>query len=69
MIAARIAADAAVHLMASARQALRSMQIPSRRLWLVRSGTAEIVAAVALVLLDRLPGLLVAATQGLGRHV
>jgi hypothetical protein len=32
MIAARIAADAAVHLMASARQAVRSMQIPSR--WL-----------------------------------
>ena len=69
MIAARSAADAAVHLMASARQALRSMQIPSRWLWLVRPGTAEIVAAVALVLLDRLPGLLVAAAQALGRHV
>ena len=49
--------------------ALRSVQIPSRWLWLVRPGTAETAAAVALVLLDRLPGLLVAAAQGLGRHV
>ena len=56
-------------VLASARQALRSMQIPSRWVWVVRPGMAEIVAAVALVLLDRLPGLRVAATQGLGRHV
>ncbi len=56
-------------VLASAREALRSVQIPGRWLWLVRPGTAEIVAAVALVLLDRLPGLLVAAAQGLGRHV
>jgi hypothetical protein len=69
MIAARIAANAAVHLMASAREALRSVQTLGVRLWLVRPGTAEAGAAGALVLLDRLPGLLVAAAQGLGRHV
>ena len=70
MIALWIAADvAATSLLASAREALRSVQIPGRWLWLVRPGTAEGVAAVAVVLLDRLPGLLVAAAQGLGRHV
>ena len=55
--------------LASAQDALRSVQIPSRRLWLVRPGTAEAARNLALVLLDRLPGLLVAAAQGLGRHV
>jgi hypothetical protein len=70
MIAAWIAAnDAAETFLASTRQALRSVQIPGRRLWLVRPETAEAVGAVALVLFDRLPGLLVAAAQGLGRHV
>jgi hypothetical protein len=70
MIAAWIAADAAATgLLASARQALRSMQLPGRWFWLVRPGTAESVAAFALVLFDRLPGLLVAAAEGLGRHV
>ena len=56
-------------VLASARQALRSVQTPGLWLWLVRPGTAEGVAALALFLLDRLPGLLVAAAQGLGRHV
>lgn len=70
MIAAWIAADvAAEKFVASAREALRSVQIPGRRLWLVRPGEAEAAGAVAVVLLDRLPGLLVAAAQGLGRHV
>lgn len=70
MIAAWIAAnDAAETFLASTRQALRRVQIPGRRLWLVRPKTAEAVGAVALVLFDRLPGLLVAAAQGLGRHV
>ena len=70
MIALWIAADvAATSLLASARRALRGVQTPGRWLWLVRPGTAEVAAAFALVLLDRLPGLLVAAAQGLGRHV
>ena len=56
-------------VLASAREALRSVQTPGRWLWLVRPGTAEAIGALALVLLHRLPGLLVAATQGLGRHV
>ena len=55
--------------LASARCALRSVQTPGLWLWLVRPDSAEAVGAVALVLLDRLPGLLVAAAQGLGRHV
>jgi hypothetical protein len=59
----------AAPLLASAREALRSVQTPGLWLWLVRPGTAEAGAAVALVLLDRLPGLLVAAAQGLGPHV
>lgn len=70
MIAAWIAADvAAEKFLASTREALRSVQIPGRWLWLVRPGTAEGVAAFALVLLHRLPGLLVAAAEGLGWHV
>jgi hypothetical protein len=56
-------------VLASTRQALRSVQTPGRRLRLVRPGTAEAIGALALVLLHRLPGLLVAAAQGLGRHV
>ena len=56
-------------VLASTRQALRGVQIPGRWLWLVRPGTAEAIGALALVLLHRLPGLLVAAAQGLGRHV
>jgi hypothetical protein len=70
MIAAWIAADvAAANVLASARRALCGVQIPGRWLWLVRPGTTEGIAAFALVLLDRLPGPLVAAAQGLGRHV
>ena len=56
-------------VLASAREALRSVQTLGVRLWLVRPGKAKAPATVALVLLDRLPGLLVAAAQGLGRHV
>ena len=56
-------------VLASTWRALRSVQLPGRWRWLVRPGTAEGVAALALVLLDRLPGLLVAAAQGLSRHV
>ncbi len=70
MIALWIAADvAATSLLASARRALRSVQLPGRWLWLVRPGPAENAGAFALVLLDRLSGLLVAAAEGLGRHV
>lgn len=70
MIAAWIAANGAAEtFLASTRQALRSVQIPGRWLWLVRPEPAEAVGALALVLLHRLPGLLVAAAQGLGRHV
>ena len=56
-------------LLASAPGALRGVLEAGLWLWLVRPGTAEAVGAVALVLLDRLPGLLVAAAEGLGRHV
>jgi hypothetical protein len=56
-------------VLASAPEALRSVQTPGRWLWLVRPATTEAVGALALVLLDRLPGLLAAAAQGLGRHV
>jgi hypothetical protein len=56
-------------VLASTRRAVRGVLKASRRLWLARSGTAEAVAAFALVLFDRLPGLLVAAAEGLGRHV
>lgn len=70
MIAAWIAANGAAEtFLASTRQALHGVQIPGRRLWLVRPEPAEAIDALALVLFDRLPGLLVAAAQGLGRHV
>jgi hypothetical protein len=78
MIAARITADVAaasldashpLRALASAPEALRSVQTPGLWLWLVRLGAAEAVGTLTLVLLDRLPGLLVAAAQGLGRHV
>ena len=70
MIAAWIAADvAAANLLASTRRALRGLPTAGRWLWLVRPGTAEAFAALALVLLDRLPGLLVALASEVGRHV
>ena len=53
----------------SAQCALRGVLEAGVWLRLVRPGTAEAVGALALVLLHRLPGLLVAAAQGLGRHV
>ena len=56
-------------ILASARRALHGVQTSGRWLWLVRPGTADATCALALVLLDALPGLLVAAAQGLGRHV
>jgi hypothetical protein len=56
-------------VLASAGCALRGVLEAGCWLWLVRSGTAEAAGAIAVVLLDRLPGLLVAAAQGLGRHV
>lgn len=56
-------------VLASARRALRGVLEAGRWLWLVRPGTAEAAGAVAVVLLDALPGLLVAAAQGLGWHV
>ena len=55
--------------LASAGCALRGVLKVGRWLWLVRPGTAEAAGACALVLLDALPGLLVAAAQGLGWHV
>jgi hypothetical protein len=56
-------------VLASARHTLRGVQTPGFWLWLVRPGIAEAFGAFALVLLDALSGLLVAAAQGLGRHV
>lgn len=56
-------------ILASARRALRDLPTAGLWLWLVRCGTAEAAVAVAVVLLDALPGLLVAAAQGLGWHV
>lgn len=56
-------------VLASARGALRGVQTPGLWLWLVRPGIAEVIAAFTLVLLDRLPGLLVAAAEWLGRLV
>ena len=53
----------------SAECALRGVLEAGLWLWLVRPGTAEATGAFALVLLDALPGLLVAAAQGLGWHV
>ncbi len=56
-------------VLASAGCALRGVLEAGRWLWLVRCGSAEAIGAIAVVLLDRLPGLLVAAAQGLGWHV
>jgi hypothetical protein len=56
-------------VLASAGGALRGVLEAGRWLWLVRPGTAEAAGAFAVVLLDALPGLLVAAAQGLGWHV
>lgn len=56
-------------VLASARGALRRLLEAGLWLWLVRLRHAEAAGAFAMVLLDRLPGLLVAAAQGLGRHV
>lgn len=56
-------------VLASAPRAVRGVLAASRRLRLVRSVVAETAAAFALVLLDRLPGLVVAAATGGGRHV
>jgi hypothetical protein len=69
MIAAWIAADvAAASLLASARRAVRGLPPTGTWLWLVRSGEAE-AGTLALVLLDRLPGLLVALASELDWHV
>jgi hypothetical protein len=56
-------------VLASAGGALRGVLEAGRWLWLVRRGTAEAAVAVAVVLLDALSGLLVAAAQGFGWHV
>jgi hypothetical protein len=56
-------------LLASARGAVRGVLEAGLWLWLGRSGAAEAIGAVAVVLLDRLPELLVAAAQGLGWRV
>ena len=56
-------------VLASARGALRGVLEAGLWLWLVRPGTAEAAGASAVVLLDALPGLLVAAAQRLGWHV
>jgi hypothetical protein len=50
------------------RNALRRLLPPSAWLWLVRPGTAEEAAAVGLLLLHRLPGLLVALGGEVVRH-
>jgi hypothetical protein len=70
MIAVWIAANvAAASLLASARRALRRLPPAGVRLWLVRPGPADVAGTLALVLLDRLPGLLVALASKVGRYV
>ena len=66
---AAVDASHPLRALASAGCALRGVLEAGRWLWLVRSGIAEAIGAVALVLLDALPGLLAAAAQGLGWHV
>ncbi|MBK8174781.1 MAG: hypothetical protein IPK66_05775 [Rhodospirillales bacterium] len=56
-------------VLASAGRALRGVLEAGRWLWLVRPRTAEAIGAIAVVLLDALSGLLVAAAQGFGWHV
>ena len=48
--------------------ALRRLLPPSAWLWLVRPGAAEEAAALGLLLLHRLPGLLVALGGEVVRH-
>ena len=48
--------------------ALRRLLPPGARLWLVRPGAAEEAAALGLLLLHRLPGLLVALGGEVVRH-
>jgi hypothetical protein len=48
--------------------ALRGLLPPSTWLWLVRPGAAEEAAALGLLLLHRLPGLLVALGWEVVRH-
>jgi hypothetical protein len=48
--------------------ALRRLLPPGAWLWLVRFGAAEEAAAVGLLLLLRLPGLLVALGGEVARH-
>ena len=66
---AAVDASHPLRALASAGGALRGVLEAGRWLWLVRRGTAEAAVAVAVVLLDALSGLLVAAAQGLRRHV
>lgn len=48
--------------------ALRRLLPPGAWLWLVRPGAAEEAAALGLLLLHRLPGLLVALGGEVARH-
>lgn len=50
----------ATAVLAPARRALRGLSAAGPWLWLVRPGALEPAAAVGVVLLDRLPGVLVA---------
>ena len=57
----RLATPAAL---ASAWRAVRRLPATGTWLWLVRPGALEAVGVLALVLLERLPGLLVALGAG-----
>ena len=54
--------------LASAWDALRRLPLSDPWLWLVRPGAAEEAAAIGLLLLHRLPGLLVALGGEVVRH-
>lgn len=58
----------AVYLLAAAFFALRRLPATRAWLWLVRAGTCEPAAALSVVLLHRLSGLLLAAGPEVFRH-
>jgi len=58
----------AAEALAPAWNAVRGLRAAEPWLWLVRSGALEPAAAIGVVLLDRLPGLLVAVSEEVLRH-
>ena len=58
----------AVYLLAATLRALRRLPATGAWLWLERTGTCESAAAICVVLLHRLSGLLLAAGPEAFRH-